>query len=592
MKDRRSRKYKQGGQRSGRAGQDSRKKQSTAVEGIGVRQVGQGTGSRSTSKKVLTAPVQKNDQVELEIIGLTHDGEGVGRVEGFTLFVQGALPGETVRAHVLKVKKQYGYAKMIERLQNSPHRVDIEHPAHYYGGCQLQHLAYGEQLRWKRQHVVDVLERIGKFEVAQEDEGASEGLTLEEHDSFAGDHTSSSSDSEAAEKPEAELDGKHSIAEGTVISTQDSSRGVSIHDEADNTDEDKCEKSGYAIKVHPTIGMDNPWRYRNKSQMPIGADDKTGELIGGYYVKASHRIIDTDVSLIQHEMHDEAMRVVKQVVRKYGIIPYDEESHHGLLRHVIMRVGFRTKELMVVLVTNGDKLPYQTEIVNELVQALPNLKSICQNVNTKRTNVIMGDKTRVLWGEEYITDYIGDIEFKISARSFYQVNPVQTEVLYDKAVEYAGLTGEETVIDAYCGIGTISLFLAKKAKRVYGVEIVEEAIQDARRNAELNGIEHVEFAVGAAEVVIPQWKEQGIEADVIVVDPPRKGCDPALLDTMLAMRPERIVYVSCNPSTLARDLRILADGGYAVKEVQPVDMFPHTSHVECTVLLKLRGAND
>nr|WP_195575511.1 23S rRNA (uracil(1939)-C(5))-methyltransferase RlmD [Paenibacillus sp. 1001270B_150601_E10] len=485
-------------------------------------QGGQGVESGAVSKKSLTVPVQKNDQVELEIIGLTHDGEGVGRVEGFTLFVQGALPGETVLAHVLKVKKQYGYAKVLERLKDSPHRVDMEHPAHYYGGCQLQHLAYDEQLRWKRQHVVDVLERIGKFEVALADEGEEQS-------------------------------------------------------------------AGHAIKVHPTIGMDNPWRYRNKSQMPIGADDKTGELIGGYYVKASHRIIDTDVSLIQHEMHDEAMRVVKQVVRKHSIIPYDEESHQGLLRHVIMRVGFRTKELMVVLVTNGDKLPHQTEIVNELVQALPNLKSICQNVNTKRTNFIMGDKTRVLWGEEYITDYIGDIEFKISARSFYQVNPVQTEVLYDKAVEYAGLTGEETVIDAYCGIGTISLFLAKKAKRVYGVEIVEEAIQDARRNAELNGIEHVEFAVGAAEVVIPQWKEQGIEADVIVVDPPRKGCDPALLDTMLVMRPERIVYVSCNPSTLARDLRILADGGYEVKEVQPVDMFPHTVHVEVTVRLERKG---
>lgn len=244
---------------------------------------------------------------------------------------------------------------------------------------------------------------------------------------------------------------------------------------------------------------------------------------------------------------------------------------------------------MITLVTNGEKLPHEAELVSDLVEALPQLTSICQNINMKRTNVIVGDKTRVLWGSEYITDYIGDIAFKISARSFYQVNPVQTEVLYEKAVEYAGLSGQETVIDAYCGIGTISLFLAQRAKRVLGVEIVEEAIADARRNAELNGITNAEFAVGAAEEVIPQWKERGLTPDVIVVDPPRKGCDPALLDTMLAMRPDRIVYVSCNPSTLARDLRVLADGGYTVAEVQPVDMFPQTVHVESVALLVRDG---
>ncbi|GAC44099.1 methyltransferase [Paenibacillus popilliae ATCC 14706] len=452
----------------------------------------------------------------LDIIGLTHDGEGVGRADGFTLFVSGALPGEQVRALVLKVKKQYGYAKVLERLIDSPYRVELEHPANAYGGCQLQHLDYGEQLRWKRQHVVDVLERIGKFEV--------------EHG-----------------------------AETRVSDGQP------------------------PIKVLPVIGMEYPWRYRNKSQMPIGTDPQTGELIGGYFAKASHRIIDTDVSLLQHKRNDKAMRAVKRIARKYGIAPYNEETHTGLLRHVIMRVGFRTDEQMITLVTNGEGLPHEAEIVAELVEALPQLTSICLNMNTKRTNVIMGDKTRILWGSEYITDDIGDIAFKISARSFYQVNPVQTEVLYEKAVEYAGLSGQETVIDAYCGIGTISLFLARRAKRVLGVEIVEEAIADAHRNAELNGITNAEFAVGAAEDVIPQWKERGLAPDVIVVDPPRKGCDPALLDTMLAMRPERIVYVSCNPSTLARDMRVLADGGYTMVEVQPVDMFPQTAHVEVVI---------
>ncbi|WP_197259342.1 23S rRNA (uracil(1939)-C(5))-methyltransferase RlmD [Paenibacillus dendritiformis] len=505
-------------------GTDRRKRRGTAAAAK-ARPVGPGASEGTAAKKrgrmgqaLTSAPVSKNDEVVLDIIGLTHDGEGVGRVDGFTLFVSGALPGEQVRALVLKVKKQYGYAKVLERLITSPHRVELEQPANAYGGCQLQHLEYGEQLRWKRQHVVDVLERIGKFQV---EHGAEDGG-----------------------------------ADGQP-----------------------------PIKVLPVIGMEHPWRYRNKSQMPIGADPRTGDLIGGYFAKASHRIIDTDVSLLQHERNDEAMRAVKRVARKHGIAPYNEETHTGLLRHVIMRVGFRTGEQMITLVTNGEKLPHEAEIVADLVEALPQLTSICQNINTKRTNVIMGDRTRLLWGSEYITDYIGDIAFKISARSFYQVNPVQTEVLYEKAVEYAGLSGQETVIDAYCGIGTISLFLAQRAKRVLGVEIVEEAIADARRNAELNGITNAEFAVGAAEEVIPQWKEQGITPDVIVVDPPRKGCDPALLDTMLAMRPDRIVYVSCNPSTLARDLRVLADGGYTVTEVQPVDMFPQTAHVECCVLL-------
>ncbi|MBY3622812.1 23S rRNA (uracil(1939)-C(5))-methyltransferase RlmD [Acinetobacter sp. CUI P1] len=482
---------------------------------------------RSTSRPVGKAPVaglpvNKNDEVMLDIIGMTHEGEGVGRVEGFTLFVQGALPGEKVRAKVLKTKKQYGYAKLLNLVEASSARIAA--PCEIYdqcGGCQLQHMDYAAQLAWKRQLVVDNLERIGKLRVS----GGAGG------------------DAEAAQ-----TDG---------------------------------------IVVRPTLGMDEPWRYRNKAQVPIGVTE--GGLVGGFYARGSHRIIDMETCLIQHEDNDDVVRKVKDIGRKLGITAYDEESGKGLLRHVVVKVAFRTGEMMVVLVTNGDRIPDVDEWIAEMRHEIPAVTSICQNVNTKKTNVIFGDTTRTLWGNDVIYDYIGDVKFAISARSFYQVNPAQTEVLYGKTVEYAGLTGNETVIDAYCGIGTISLFLAQHAKQVYGVEIVREAIEDARANATLNGMDNVVFEVGASEDVIPNWKEQGVTADVIVVDPPRKGCDPRLLETILAMKPERVVYVSCNPSTLARDLRVLEDGGYKTVEVTPVDMFPHTVHVECTVWLKWMG---
>ncbi|MGO4949903.1 23S rRNA (uracil(1939)-C(5))-methyltransferase RlmD [Paenibacillus sp. DRB1-1] len=463
-------------------------------------------------------PVQKNDEAVIDIIGMNHDGEGVGRVEGFTLFVPGALPGEKVRVKVLKTKKQYGYAKLLDIVQASPDRIAA--PCAIYdqcGGCQIQHMSYEAQLGWKRQHVVDVLERIGKLSV-NGDDGTS-------------------------------VDLPH--VQGVV--------------------------------VHPTLGMSEPWRYRNKAQVPIGVTE--GGLVGGFYARGSHRIVDMNTCLIQDERNDEVVARVKEIGRMLGISAYNEETGRGLLRHVVVKTAFRTGEMMLVLVTNGRDIPHADAWIGSIREHIPHVASICQNVNTKRTNVIFGDETRVLWGRDVIYDYIGNVQFAISARSFYQVNPVQTEVLYSKTVEYAGLTGKETVIDAYCGIGTISLFLAQHADQVYGVEIVKEAIDDARSNALLNEMRNVKFEVGASEDVIPAWKEQGITADVIVVDPPRKGCDPRLLDTILEMKPERVVYVSCNPSTLARDLRILEDGGYKTVEVQPVDMFPHTVHVECCSLL-------
>jgi 23S rRNA (uracil1939-C5)-methyltransferase len=340
------------------------------------------------------------------------------------------------------------------------------------------------------------------------------------------------------------------------------------------------------VKVHPILGMDNPWHYRNKAQVPVG--EKDGKLIAGFFKPRSHEIVDTNESLIQIPEINEAVQAVKEICIELGIPAYHEEAHKGVLRHIMARYGKQTGELMVVIITRTADIPHKNKLVKEIIARLPKVKSIVHNVNPKRTNVILGEKTTVLWGNEVIYDYIGNVKFAISALSFYQVNPDQTKVLYDKALEYAGLTGEETVIDAYSGIGTISLFLAQKAKKVFGVEVVPEAIEDAKRNAELNGITNAEFAVGEAEVVIPKWYKEGKKADVLVVDPPRKGCDEALLKTIIDMKPKKVVYVSCNPATLARDLRILEDGGYKTLEVQPVDMFPQTMHVEAVAHIVLK----
>ncbi len=454
-----------------------------------------------------TIPVQKNDYIQVEFEDLTHDGAGVAKVDGYPIFVQGALPGEKANIKVIKVNKGFGIGLLAELLERSHFRVDIaKEDSHKYGGCQLQHISYEGQLSFKENQVRQVLTRIGKLE---------------------------------------------------------------------------------DVKVHPVLGMEHPWHYRNKAQVPVG--EKDGKLISGFFKPRSHEIIETDESLIQLPEVDEAIQTVKEICSELGVKAYNEETHKGDLRHIMARYGKETGELMVVMITRTPDFPNKDKIVAGIVKRLPKVKSIVHNINSKRTNVILGDKVKVLWGSEVIYDYIGDVKFAISALSFYQVNPDQTKVLYDKTLEYAGLAGDETVIDAYCGIGTISLFLAQKAKKVYGVEIVHEAIEDAKRNAELNDITNAEFAVGKAEEVIPKWYEQGIKADVLVVDPPRKGCDEALLQTIIEMKPKKVVYVSCNPATLARDLRILEDGGYKTLEVQPVDMFPQTTHVEVIVKLVLKG---
>ena len=338
------------------------------------------------------------------------------------------------------------------------------------------------------------------------------------------------------------------------------------------------------VPVHPVRGMEDPWRYRNKVAIPVG--EKDGELITGFYRMRSHDIIpDMDACIVQDEVNDRMIEAVRSIANRLGIRAYDEKKDRGVLRHVMVRTGHTTGETMIVIITRTEKLPHQAELVRQLTETYPQIKSIMHNINPKRTNVIMGRKTKLLYGAAYIYDSIGDILFAISAKSFYQVNPIQTEVLYSQALEYAQIDKNDIVIDAYCGIGTISLFLAQRAKKVYGVEIVPDAVEDAKQNAKLNGITNTEFVVGEAEKVMPWWKAQGLNPDVIVVDPPRKGCDEALLNAMIGMQPKRIVYVSCNPSTLARDLRILEDGGYTTKEVQPVDMFPQSVHVECVALM-------
>lgn len=463
-----------------------------------------GRNHMTTTKR--QPPVEKNTYYDVTFEDLTHDGAGVAKIEGFPIFVPNGLPDEKAKIKVTKVKKGYGFGRLIELYEKSKFRVEAPCPIFKEcGGCQLQHVSYEGQLVAKQKQVQEVLTRIGKLE---------------------------------------------------------------------------------NVKVHSVLGMENPWRYRNKAQVPVA--EREGGLVAGFYQQRSHEIIDMEACLIQQEKNDQVIQTVKRICEKNGVNAYDEKNHKGTLRHIMARYGLVTGEIMVVLVTRTKELPQKDIIISDIISQLPGVKSIVQNSNPKQTNVIFGNETKVLWGEEYIYDNIGEIKFAISARSFYQVNPEQTKVLYDKALEYAELTGEETVIDAYCGIGTISLFLAKNAKKVYGVEIVPEAIEDAKRNAALNGIQNAEFAVGEAEVVIPNWYKDGIKADVIVVDPPRKGCDEALLQTILKMKPKRVVYVSCNPATLARDLRILEDGGYKTTEVQPVDMFPHTVHCEAVANLVLK----
>jgi len=342
--------------------------------------------------------------------------------------------------------------------------------------------------------------------------------------------------------------------------------------------------------VLDVIGMDDPWRYRNKTQVPFGLDEN-GEIVAGFYKSRSHEIIDMSSCLVQTRVADDIVAAVKKFACEFGISPYIELQHEGVLRHVVIRVGFKTDQVMVVFVTRTPDLPHKEPLCQHLINKFPSIKSIAHNINPQVTNVIFGEQTNTIYGEDYIKDFLDGLDFLISARSFYQVNPVQTEVLYRIVAQYANIGAADIVFDAYCGIGTITLFLAREAAVVYGVEIAPDAIVDAKENARINGLDNVNFEVGASEVVIPRLINEGIVPDVIVVDPPRKGCDVTLLEAIICAKPERVVYVSCDSATLARDVKVLEEGGYKLEIMQPIDLFPMTSHVECVALIsrKSRG---
>ena len=458
--------------------------------------------------------MKKNERVVIKIDDIGVNGEGIGKIDGYTLFVKDALIGDTVEAVITKAKKNYSYAKMLKVLEASPNRVEKRCPvARQCGGCQIQELSYEAQLDFKNKKVYGNLERIGGF-------------------------------------------------------------APKLLDQV----------------MEPICGMEAPFHYRNKAQFPIGTD-KEGHIVAGFYAGRTHQIIPNMNCELGVDVNQEILQVVVDFMNENGIPAYDEESQTGLVRHVLIRYGFKTKEIMVCLVINGDKIPKSEKIVDKLKE-ISGMTSITCSINKENTNVIMGKEIKILWGQGFITDYIGDVKYQISPLSFYQVNPVQTEKLYGLALEYAQLEGNETVWDLYCGIGTISLFLAQKAKKVYGVEIVPQAIEDAKNNAKINSIPNAEFFVGKAEEVLPEYyanyeKEHGEKAyaDVIVVDPPRKGCDETLLETMVQMQPKRIVYVSCDSATLARDLKYLCENGYEIQKVKAVDQFPHTTHVETVCLL-------
>ena len=455
--------------------------------------------------------IKKNQDFEVYIEDISSEGAGIGKIGTFPLFIKDTVIGDKVIAKVIKLKKNYGYGRMMKLIVASPDRVEPKCPvARQCGGCTLQHLSYEKQLEYKYNKVKNCLERIGGLKDIED-------------------------------------------------------------------------------KMEMTLGMDNPYYYRNKAQFPVRRN-KEGKVATGFFAGRTHSLIENDHCCIQSKVNDNILKIVKGYMNKYNIEPYDEELHQGLVRHILTRVGFVTGEIMVCLVLNGTAkyLPNVKELIDEL-SAIPGMTSIVVNTNREKSNKILGDRVTTLWGKDYIEDYIGNVKYQIGPLSFYQVNPEQTKVLYSKALEFCELEGDETVWVLYCGIGTISLFLAQKAKKVYGVEIVPEAIDDARRNAALNNMDNVEFFVGKAEEILPaKYVESNgtMYADVIVVDPPRKGCEESLLNTIVKMKPKKVVYVSCDPATLARDLKYLDGEGYEVVKVQPVDMFSHSGHVETVACLQ------
>lgn len=447
--------------------------------------------------------LKKNDFLDINIIDIGINGEGIGKIDNFTIFVEKALPLEYVKIKIVKLKKNYGYGKLIEILKPSPFR--IKPPCEYFfkcGGCNIQHIDYEEQLNIKTKIVKNNIERIGKF---------------------------------------------------------------------------------HNFEINKAIGMENPFGYRNKASFPVGFSNNIDI---GFYALRTHNIINIDNCIINSPINKDILKYFKIFLKKYNVSIYNEQTGKGLIRHIVTRIAKKTNQLLICIVVNSDKFQYKNELIKAFSN-IQNLDTIVINYNTNKNNVILGNKIETIFGKGYITDYINDLKFNISPLSFYQVNPVQTEILYETALNFANLKGNEIVFDAYCGIGTISLFLAKKAKMVYGIEIIPEAIFNANENAKINNISNAKFFVGKCEEVIPNLIfKKNIVPDILVVDPPRKGCDSNLLDCIIKTNIKKIVYVSCDSSTLARDLNYLKQFGYILEKVQPVDMFCMSTHIETVALIK------
>ena len=466
--------------------------------------------------------IKKNEIYKTNIIDLSNDGQGIGKIDNFTLFIEDTIPGDFVEIKIIKTNKTYGYGKLIKIITLSPDRIASKcEVSDKCGGCSLLCMDYNAQLKHKRKIVINCLERIGGFK---------------------------------------------------------------------NIDK----------ITEKIIGMDNPYNYRNKAQFPVkqnslqkcvGSVDKSVDSVDiGFYSKRSHDIVKLNTCHISHKINDEIIAVFKKYINKNikDLPPYNEINHTGLIRHIFTRVGFFSGEIMVCIIINGDTLPKCEKLINELSQ-IKGVTSIILNINKNKTNVILGDINKTLWGRDYIIDYINNKKFKISVKSFYQINPVQTEKLYNKVIEFAEFDKDTICIDAYCGIGTISVIIAPYIKKVYGIEIVSQAVNDAIENAELNNIKNAEFITGKSEDIIPELIKNGENIDLLIVDPPRKGCDIKLIESVINSKIKKLIYISCDPATLARDLKLLCENAYELKKVQPVDMFPHTMHIETMVLLEYKN---
>lgn len=449
--------------------------------------------------------VKKNEIYEVNIVDNGFKGEGIAKINDFTIFVPGLVKGEKARIKILKVNSSYAFGKVEELITPSEKRREIDCETYNMcGGCDMRHIDYNEILELKRNIV---------------------------RSSF--------------------------------------------------------KKENLDVEIEETVGMDDPLFYRNKLIYPVGIG-KDNRPVMGIYAERTHRIVDTTKCRIQNQKLQDVVNDIFSFIKQEGIKVYDETTLSGQIRHLVLRIGIKTNEVMVILVSNCETITKEKELVEYIVGKYPEVKTIVKNINKENTNVVLGNKNEILYGDGYIYDELLGFRFKISPNSFYQVNPVQTEKLYSLAIESAKLTGKETIFDLYCGIGTIGISASKKVKKIYGIETVPQAIEDAKENAKENGIENAEFFVGDVENKLPEFiKENKITPDVIFIDPPRKGCDKTALDTIIDIAPKRIIYVSCNPATLARDLKILQEK-YEIQKVIPVDMFPFTGHIESIAILELQ----